>query len=71
VDKNDLVTVSGLVLTGETEWAICVIVDGDHSPHWMPESQIDRRGGLKEKGDTGELDIPCWLAEDRGLEYEE
>lgn len=50
----------------ETPSAILVDV-GEDKPVWIPKSQIDDASEVREKGDEGELVIPEWLAQDRGL----
>jgi hypothetical protein len=71
--SNDLVTVSNIILLAETEKAIGVaVVETDKTPtkveFWFPKSQIDRQT-MQKKGDTGEIDIPRWLAEKHNLDY--
>lgn len=50
----------------ETDGAI-LVEDGD-GKYWLPKSQIDYDSGPEyEKGDEIEIDIPEWLAEEKGL----
>lgn len=75
MDGNDLVTVSDLVLLAETDKAYGVaVVEGEaekkNVEYWLPKSQVDRIT-MKKGGDTGEVDIPRWLAEKNNLEYED
>lgn len=49
----------------ETDGAI--LVEDDTGKYWLPKSQIDYNGGEYEKGDEIAIDIPEWLAEEKGL----
>lgn len=50
---------------------LALLVDADGEEVWIPKSQIDEDSDIgdgSEKGDEGELTIPQWLAEAKGLE---
>lgn len=44
-----------------------LLVDCDGLEVWIPRSQVDDKSEVWREGDEGELVIPLWLAEDRGL----
>jgi len=67
--RNDTLTFEAEVLF-VTEAAVRVEIDGEEV--WLPKSKIDwEESALDEDGvsigDRGQLGIPRWLAEDRGL----
>lgn len=68
-DRHDRVQVTNLVALMDTEKALRVKFDGEDNEDavWLPKSQIHKTD-LQTKGDTGFVEIPYWLAEDRGLE---
>ena len=50
----------------ETDKALlCVFEDGREE--WIPKSQILPDSQVQAKGDDGEIAIPRWLAEEKGL----
>lgn len=50
----------------ETDKALlCVFESGVEE--WVPKSQIREDSQVNEKGDVGEIAIPVWLAEEKGL----
>ncbi len=49
----------------ETDLAILVDIDGDEV--WLPKSQIEMSDGSLDAGDLIEIDVPDWLAEEKGL----
>lgn len=54
-----------LVKAATAKAALCVI-DGDE--YWIPISEMHEPGMLLERrGQSGEITIPMWLAEDKGL----
>jgi|WetSurMetagenome_2_1015567.scaffolds.fasta_scaffold196191_3 hypothetical protein len=55
--------------TGETPKAIFVEIDGENIV--IPKSTIHDDSEVYEKGHTGKLIIPKWLAENEELEGEE
>ena len=59
------VVVDGVVHTTQKA-ALCEI---GGKQHWLPFSQM--RGEIEEAGDCGDLLIPRWLADDKGLGYKE
>jgi hypothetical protein len=44
---------------------LCLLDTGDEV--WIPKSQLKDDSEVSSKGDTGEIAIPRWLAEDRDL----
>jgi len=52
----------------ETEKAILIEVDAIEDTCWIPKSQIGPLSEVNEKGDEGPLQIPQWLAEEKGLD---
>lgn len=61
---NVLVRFDGV--QAETEKAVCIVLDAtDYEGVWIPRSQIAH---IDE--DAGELWIPLWFAEKKGLDYE-
>lgn len=51
-----------------TDRALLVVVEEDESlTEWIPKSQLHADTEVKDKGDTGVLAIPRWLAEERDL----
>jgi hypothetical protein len=54
----------------ETDMAILIQVDGEPDNEvWLPKSQIEweSSGGIYSIGDELEIEIPQWLAEQKGL----
>lgn len=47
-----------------TDKALLCVVDGEEV--WIPRSQIVE-GDLEDKGDSGEIEIPEWLATEKGI----
>lgn len=65
-EEVDLVTVSGMVET-KTFNAVLLVAGGQKV--WIPKSQIfGPSGNDPEIGEEVELDIPEWLAIEKGLE---
>lgn len=50
----------------ETSRALLCVFDGGKE-EWIPKSQIREDSEVIEKGDAGEIAIPVWLAEEKGL----
>jgi hypothetical protein len=68
-NRRDIVTVGGMELIRSTEKAGLYVGD-DGSEVWIPFSQLSH-GSIDTDGQSGEIYIPRWLAEDKELEYEE
>lgn len=73
--SDDLVTVKDLILLIETEKAfgVAMVEEGVTKTKvelWLPKSQVDRIT-MKKKNETGEVDMPRWLAEKNDLDYED
>lgn len=49
----------------ETDKAILCVIDDEKV--WIPKSQIGEDSAVTELGDSGELEIPEWLAIEKGL----
>ena len=49
----------------ETDGAI--LVEDEDGKYWLPKSVIEYDGAEYEKGDEITIDIPEWLAEEKGL----
>lgn len=63
---NELESIEGTVIR-QTDLAIHVDFDGTGDPDdyvWLPKSQLE---DWPDVGDTGEIMIPQWLAEDKGI----
>ena len=58
------VSVEG-VLVAATDKAIKVDIDGEQ--HWFPRSQVEIVEGGDEIDDDIIIDVPAWLAEQKGL----
>lgn len=79
-DRNAIVTVSSCEFVRETELAILIrhglagrasLSDITREPPefvevWLPKSQIENCD-VNKPGDFGDVEIPRWLAEERGL----
>jgi hypothetical protein len=50
----------------ETDRALLCVFENS-AEEWIPKSQIREDSQVNEKGDAGELAIPVWLAEEKGL----
>jgi len=59
-DRRDTVEVEIDLLEHETEKAYLIIVDNEE--FWLPKSQV-------EDINEDSVWIPCWLAEEKGLEH--
>jgi len=57
------VTVGSTLLPG-----FLIEVDAIEDTCWIPKSQIGPLSEVNEKGDEGPLQIPQWLAEEKGLD---
>jgi site-specific DNA-methyltransferase (adenine-specific) len=68
-DRYEQVAIEVDELLRQTEKAaLCLIGDEEV---WLPWSQIDKGSEIAKDGDSGTVYIPRWLADDKGLEYEE
>lgn len=56
-------------LKRQTEKAALCLIDGEEV--WLPWSQIDEQSDIETDGDSGDAYIPLWLAEEKGLDYDE
>lgn len=65
MDRED-VEIPLVKCIGETSKAILVLVDGDEKV-WLPRSQVSESSEVRREGDEGNLVIPEWLAEEKGL----
>ena len=63
--SKEYVTVFGTKVVAETDKAILVKMK-DEGEHWIPKSQIRSRVTI---GETVELSIPQWLAEEKEICY--
>lgn len=50
----------------ETDRAILCLIEGEK--FWIPTSEIRDDSVVKREGDFGDLIIPEWLADDRGID---
>jgi hypothetical protein len=68
--RNELIPISATFLH-ETPASILVMPEGEHddgeSGVWLPKSQIHWDEGDYERGDSIELEVPRWLADDKEL----
>ena len=51
----------------KSESGKALLVEVDEQTAWIPQSQIDEDPEVWRPGDTGELVIPQWLAEEKGF----
>lgn len=66
MSHNDTIEVA-VEIMGETDKALLVSDTGDRDDAvWIPKSQIEYPDGSK-RGDTVTIEMPEWLAEDKGL----
>lgn len=63
------VTVPDVTLIRSTEKA-GLYRDSNGEEFWIPWSQL-REDSVDKDGDTGDIRIPLWLAEEKELEFEE
>lgn len=63
--RKDCVEIQDVTVKRETEAAILVVVEGEEI--WIPKSQIHDDSEVYEKDTEGQLVIPLWLAEAKGL----
>lgn len=66
---DETATIEGTV-ERETDLAILIAIDGDlEHKEWIPKSQIEweSSGGIFKVGDSVEIEIPEWLAIEKGL----
>lgn len=68
-DRDDQVQVFVEKLLRQTDRAAHCLIDGEK--HWLPWSQIDSGSDISYDGDSGLVYIPRWIAEEKGIEYEE
>lgn len=67
--RFDLVHVFVEEVKVSTDKAAMCLIDGDEV--WLPWSQIHGDSEIEGPGDSGNVIIPRWLAEEKELEYEE
>lgn len=66
MSRNDTIEVSAEIM-GETEKALLVSDTGKRADAvWLPKGLIEYPDGA-EKGDTVDIEMPEWLAQDTGL----
>lgn len=78
MSSDDLVTVKRHKVFEESAFSIYVAHEriADNSPMlerlgtWIPKSVLSNGNELKKKGDTGDLVIPRWTANQNYLKYE-
>lgn len=68
MSRTTIVTVTGMTLVRSTDKAGCYR-DEDGDEYWFPWSQV-MEGSVDRDGDTGDLLIPRWLADEKGVAYE-
>lgn len=68
-ERDDVVRVENLVLMRESKKAILVKFDDapEGSEVWIPRSQVEETD-LADVGDVGYIEVPYWVAEDRGID---
>jgi hypothetical protein len=67
-ERFEPVTIHDAVCKAESEKAILVsFPDTDADDCWIPKSQLDDDSEVFEKGGSGKLVIPRWLAQKAGL----
>ncbi len=54
------------IVVAATSKAILCRIHGEN--YWIPLSQIDTESEVMDRGDSGTLIIPRWLAEEKGLD---
>lgn len=68
MNRYTTVTVPNMKLIRSTENA-GLYQDEDGDKFWLPWSQV-RDGSIDKDGQTGDVLIPLWLADEKGLGYE-
>ncbi len=68
MNPSTTVTVPNMRLIKSTPKAGCY-QDEDGDQFWLPWSQV-RDGSIDRDGQTGDVLIPLWLADEKGLGYE-
>jgi hypothetical protein len=66
--RSRTVVIADVTLVRSTRKAGCYELDGDE--FWIPWSQL-REGSVDKDGESGDIKIPLWLAEEKELEYNE
>lgn len=64
-DRFEPVTFEDVSGEHETDRGLLVRIDGETA--WLPKSQLSDDSEVRRAGDKGDLVIPRWLAEDKGL----
>jgi hypothetical protein len=57
--------IEDVVAIANTDKAVLVRIEG--ADYWIPFSQIGEDSTVWEKGDSGTLVIPAWLAKSKGI----
>lgn len=63
---GEIVTIPAATLVAQTALAGLFQIDGGRRREWLPWSQIDE-GSPSKDGETGDLYIKYWIADERGL----
>ncbi len=61
------VEIENVLAVHEKGKGLLVEIDGDEETVWIPKSLISSDSEVYEKGTSGTLIIPEWLAEEKGL----
>jgi len=65
-DKEvEYVTILDVLVKAKTTLAI--LVEIEDKEHWIPKSQLGPYNEVTEEGDKGNLEIPEWLADEKGI----
>jgi hypothetical protein len=65
MDEPELEELEDVVAIANTDKAVLVRIEG--ADYWIPFSLIGEESTVWEKGDTGTLTIPVWLAKTKGI----
>lgn len=68
-DKYDTVVIADVTLKRSSEKA-GLFQDEDGDTFWIPWSQL-KEDSVDKDGESGDIRIPRWLAEEKDLEYSE
>ncbi len=63
--RDDTFTTDEVIVKKTTPKALLVEIDGEE--YWLPKSQLGKATDVENEGDIGTIEIPKWLAEEKGL----
>lgn len=62
---EETITIDEVIVKAKTAKALLVEIDG--TDYWMPKSQLGDATDVEEVGDIGVVELPEWLAREKGL----